>query len=530
MRAIALCVLLVAAAAPLHAAETPGCAAGLVGSYQFAPDILDLVRNGGGEAGMDADVYGWERWAPGADAEALLARDEATKGAGRTSLRVSQPDAGHPARWQQEIGAPAPGLKWRLAAQLCGRLGPGSRAYVRCTPAGRPDVLAELSAGDLSTQWKEWSAELPVSPDLQRLSLSLGIEGSGDAWFDEVSITPTDAGVDAAEQVELLLPLPPATQGQQPLALQSTIKPEAPEATGTVETTDTGVEVIRLKLDRGTSLMWVRWIVTVLVSSRADAACTPDTPISQAGEMPDEVTPFCGTAYLQIPECDENANRRRLLDDCATFGELAQCCAGMLAGGQSPSAIEGTGRWRDVDGYALGPLEFMAAACRLKGAPARIVTAARSVPTAAEAGRSSVPVVRRVEVWVPKAGWVPFPDVANEGKANLWIVLGVLRPGKETQPDPLREGRPLVMAGGKPVGAPLMDRDEVMAGWAAGNNGGPVLSDAEVKALAPQAGRWWHKAGEAFVAGQMPAPVMTVAVGLVVGAASAEDLARRLGE
>ena len=69
-----------------------------------------------------------------------------------------------------------------------------------------------------------------------------------------------------------------------------------------------------------------------------------------------------------------------------------------------------------------------------------------------------------------------------------------------------------------------------MAGWAAGNNGGPVLSDAEVKALAPQAGRWWHKAGEAFVAGQMPAPVMTVAVGLVVGAASAEDLARRLGE
>ncbi len=215
---VALALVAVVTACP-GTAKAAGCGVVLTGSYQFVGPVLEVVRNGGGEGAWNDRVDGWDRWAPGSDAEEILTRDVSTAGSGMASLRIAQPRADRPARWLQEIGAPASDVHWRLAAQFRGKLEPGSRAYVRCTDARRPEPLAELSATDLSVQWKGSNAQLSVPPGAERLRLTLGIEGAGEVWFDEVSIRPSDESVEAVDEVELVLPLPGVGTGQRPLSL-----------------------------------------------------------------------------------------------------------------------------------------------------------------------------------------------------------------------------------------------------------------------------------------------------------------------
>ncbi len=283
-----------------------------------------------------------------------------------------------------------------------------------------------------------------------------------------------------------------------------------------------------MTVSRECELTWIRWSVLTIVAGEGGAGCPPATAIVEASALPEEVLPYMATDYLVIPPTVASSDDQEKLEAVNTYADLAQYCEGVLHSGRRPSPIEGSHRWRDAEGYELGPLEVMAAICRLRGVPARIVTVVKGVPAPQGSEHPGAALVQRVEVWTSGAGWVPFPDVGNEERSELWVTLGILTPGKEAHPDPLREGRPLLMAGGKVITAPLMDRDEVMAQWRAANIDGPVLSVAQVEELGPRVDVWWQRAIDTFIAGQIPAPVYVDASYCVIPATTAEELAKNL--
>jgi hypothetical protein len=266
----------------------------------------------------------------------------------------------------------------------------------------------------------------------------------------------------------------------------------------------------------------------MIVAGEGGAGCPPETAIAEASGLPEETLPYVATDYLVIPPTVTSSDDQEKLEAVNTYADLAQYCEGVLCSGRRPSPIEGSHRWRDAEGYELGPLEVMAAICRLRGVPARIVTVVKGLPAPEASDNPMAPLVQRVEVWTSGAGWVPFPDVGNEERSELWVTLGVRAPGKEARPDPLREGRPLLMAGGKVITAPLMDRGEAMAGWLAVNIGGPVLSVARVEELGPGAATWWQRSIDTFIAGQVPAPAFVSACQCVERASTLEELAKNL--